>query len=278
MRTALSFLIPFFVLSSPGFVPVSAQVNAKSAALSTAHPMATRAGLRVLQQGGTAADAAVAVACVLAVVHPQAGNLGGGGFLVYYDAKSRGIWTLDFREIAPRDAVRNLFEKVPAAGARSAGVPGTVAGLDALHQKFGARPWKELLAPAIVLAKEGARIDAEIFADIDAAKRDRKLDIRKTLPPPELASTLQRLADHGARDFYEGMIAKKLIENVRAAGGIFGFRDLHEYAPVWRAPEATQTPSATVPRCGIECEATRRPFASVDTLTIIPASRPCFAL
>ncbi len=232
MRTSLSVRVSFLLLSSPAF----AQVNAKNAALSTAHPIATRAGLRVLQQGGTAADAAVAVACVLAVVHPQAGNLGGGGFLVYYDAKSRGIWTLDFREVAPRDSARNMFEKVPAAGARAAGVPGTVAGLDALHQKFGARPWKELLGPAIALAKEGARIDAEIFADIDAAKRERKLDIRKTLPPPELASTLQRLADHGARDFYEGQLAKKLIENVRAAGGIFGFRDLHEYEPVWRAP------------------------------------------
>lgn len=232
MRIALSFLISFLALSSSAF----AQVNAKTAALSTAHPMATRAGLRVLQQGGTAADAAVAVACVLAVVHPQAGNLGGGGFLVYYDAKTKGIWTLDFRETAPREAVRNLFEKLPAAGARAAGVPGTVAGLDALHRKFGARPWKELLAPSIALAREGARIDAEIFADIETAKRERQLDIRKTLPPPELASTLQRLADHGARDFYEGMIAKKLIEGVRGAGGIFGFRDLHEYEPVWRAP------------------------------------------
>ena len=232
MRIALPFLFSLFLLSPSLF----AQVNAKSAALSTAHPTATRAGLRVLQQGGTAADAAVAVACVLAVVHPQAGALGGGGFLVYYDAASKGIWTLDFRESAPREASRGMFEKVPAAGARSAGVPGTVAGLHALHQKFGGRPWKDLLAPAISLAREGARIDAEIFADIDTAKRERNLDIRKTLPPPELASTLQRLADHGARDFYEGMIAKKLIEGVRAGGGIFGFRDLDEYEPVWRAP------------------------------------------
>jgi gamma-glutamyltranspeptidase / glutathione hydrolase len=228
MKRALCLLLAAF--------PLFAQVNAKHAALSTAHPLATRAGLRVLQQGGTAADAAVAVACVLAVVHPQAGNLGGGGFLVYYDAKTRGVWTLDFRETAPREAVRDLFAKVPAAGARAAGVPGTVAGLDALHRKFGSRAWKELLAPAIALAKEGPRNDAEIVADIDRAKKDRNLDIAKTLPAPELASTLQRLADHGARDFYSGAIAKKLIEGVRAGGGIFGFRDLHEYEPVWRAP------------------------------------------
>ena len=217
-------------------MPLVAQVNAKRGALSTAHPIATKAGLKVLQQGGTAADAAVTVATVLAVVHPQAGNLGGGGFLVYYDAKSRGIWTLDFRETAPREAVRGLFDKIPAAGARAAGVPGTVAGLDAMHKKFGTRAWKELLAPAIAVAREGARIDAEIFADIDTAKRERNLDIRKALPQPELAVTLQRLADHGARDFYSGTIAKKLIEGVRANGGIFGFRDLHEYEPVWRAP------------------------------------------
>lgn len=232
MRIALSILFSFFFLLHP----LSAQVTATHAALSTAHPIATRAGLKVLQQGGTAADAAVAVACVLAVVHPQAGNLGGGGFLVYYDAETRGVWTLDFRETAPRDAVRNLFAKVPAAGARAAGVPGTVAGLDALHRKFGARPWKELLAPAIALAREGVRDDREIVADIESAKRDRKLDIPAQLPPPELAITLQRLADHGARDFYDGILAKKLIDGVRGAGGIFGFRDLHEYEPIWRAP------------------------------------------
>jgi gamma-glutamyltranspeptidase/glutathione hydrolase len=232
MRKSLFLLFPVFFLLQP----LSAQVNATHAALSTAHPLATRAGLKVLQQGGTAADAAVTVACVLAVVHPQGGNLGGGGFLVYYDAKTHGVWTLDFRETAPREVVRNMFEKLPAAGARAAGIPGTVAGLDALHRKFGTRPWKDLLAPAIAAARDGARIDAEIFGEIETAKRERNLDIRKALPPPELAVTLQRLADRGARDFYDGMIAKKLIEGVRGAGGIFGFRDLHDYEPVWRAP------------------------------------------
>lgn len=216
--------------------PLFAQVNARHAALSTAHPVATKAGLKVLQQGGTAADAAVAVAFALAVVHPQAGNLGGGGFLVYYDAKTSGIWTLDFRETAPREATPAIFAKLPATGARAAGIPGTVAGLEALHQKFGAKPWKELLAPAIALAREGPRNDAEITADIKATKEKRKLTIPATLPPPELATTLQRLADAGARDFYSGTLAKKLIEGVRADGGLFGFRDLHEYEPIWRAP------------------------------------------
>ena len=213
-----------------------AQVTAKHAALSTAHPLATRAGLAVLQSGGTAADAAVAVALALAVVHPQAGNLGGGGFLVYYDAESRGIWTLDFRETAPRAAKRDMFAKGAPAGAIAAGVPGTVAGLEALHAKFGARPWKELFAPAIAIAREGARADAELASDIETARRERKLDIPKTLPLPELAATLQRLAEHGARDFYDGALAEKLVAAIRAGGGMIGYRDLREYRPQWRAP------------------------------------------
>jgi gamma-glutamyltranspeptidase/glutathione hydrolase len=233
-RTRATAAIALFcLLSSPA--PAS-QIIAKKAALSTASPLATRAGLAVLQRGGTAADAAVAVAFTLAVVHPQAGNLGGGGFLVYYDARSRGIWTLDFREMAPRAATRMMFAKTPAAGALAAGVPGTVAGLDAMHRKFGTRPWKELLDPAIALAREGPRADAELAADIAAAKKDRALDLPAALPPPELAATLLRLAEHGARDFYDGEIAKKLVEAVRGAGGNLGFRDLREYEALWRAP------------------------------------------
>jgi gamma-glutamyltranspeptidase / glutathione hydrolase len=227
-RVLLAVFVSAFCLLPSAF----AQVRAKSAALSTASPLATRAGLAVLQRGGTAADAAVTVAFTLAVVHPQAGNLGGGGFLVYYDASTKGVWTLDFRETSPRAANRKLEPK----GILSTGTPGTVAGLHALHGKFGARPWKELLTPAIALAKDGPRDDAELAADVAGAKQSRNLDIPKSLPPPELASTLQRLADAGARDFYEGDLAEKLVESVRAAGGILGHRDLREYEPVWRAP------------------------------------------
>jgi gamma-glutamyltranspeptidase/glutathione hydrolase len=219
--------------------PTEAQVTARKAALSTAHPVATRAGLRVLQQGGTAADAAVAVAFALAVVHPQAGNLGGGGFLVYYDSETRGVWTLDFRELAPRAAKRDMFAQDAAAarsGARAVGVPATVAGLDALHGRFGSQPWKSLLAPAIALSVEERPEDAELAADIAAVKRDRGIDIATPLVTRALTSTLQRLAEHGARDFYHGELAKKIVEGVRESGGILGFRDLEEYAPAWRAP------------------------------------------
>jgi gamma-glutamyltranspeptidase / glutathione hydrolase len=212
------------------------QAIAKHAALSTAHPLATRAGLGILQRGGTAADAAVAVAFTLAVAHPQAGCLGGGGFLVYYDAASRGVWTLDFRETAPLEATRDMFAKVPAQGARAAGVPGTVAGLATLHKKFGKRDWKELLAPSIALAREGARKDPELSLDIETARKRRGLDIPAELPPPELLLTLQRLAEHGARDFYDGELAKRIVEAVHSTGGVIGFRDLREYQALWRAP------------------------------------------
>jgi gamma-glutamyltranspeptidase/glutathione hydrolase len=211
-------------------VSAGGSVTAKKLALSTSHPLATKAGLNVLQQGN-AADAAVAVALALAVVRPQSGNLGGGGFATYYDASTRGVWTLDFRETAAREATATT-----RTGAAAAAVPGTVAGLHALHERFGSRPWKELVEPAIALARDGERQDAELAADAAEAMKTRKLELPKVLPPPELASTLQRLADQGARDFYEGDIARKLVTGVRAAGGVLNYRDLRDYTPVWRAP------------------------------------------
>ncbi|HUP59207.1 MAG TPA: gamma-glutamyltransferase [Thermoanaerobaculia bacterium] len=222
----------------------ASHVTAKSAALSTAHPLSTKVGLAVLQRGGNAVDASVAVAFALAVVHPQAGNLGGGGFLIYYDASTQAVWTLDFREVAPLAATRDMFAsnaKLARTGARAIGVPSTVAGLAAVHEKFGSQPWKQLLGPAIALAREGFVADAELASDVAEAKRERGIDTLtvktgERFAQPELASTLQRIAERGARDFYEGDTAKRLVEGVRAGGGILGFRDLREYEPLWRAP------------------------------------------
>ena len=226
--------ILFFVLTSAFCVLRSGfpSTTAQHAALSTAHPLATKVGLSVLQRGGNAIDASVAVAFALAVVHPQAGNLGGGGFLTYYEASTRSVWTLDFTEVAPLAATPDMFAqdaKAARSGAKAAGVPGTVSGLEAMHRKFGSRPWKEVLAPAIALARDELPADAELASDAKAAK--------VTLGgQAELAATLQRIAENGARDFYGGDTAKKLVDGVRAAGGILAFRDLREYKPVWRAP------------------------------------------
>ena len=191
-------------------------------------------GLNVLQRGGNAIDASVAVAFVLAVVHPQAGNLGGGGFLTYYDAATRAVWTLDFTEVAPFAAKRDM--KIERS-AIAAGVPGTVAGLEEMHRKFGTRAWRELVAPAVSLAQEGFTADAELAND--AANAKVKIDglaAGAKLKQPELAAMLQRIADNGAKEFYEGDTAKKLVEGARLGGGIIGFRDLREYKPLWRSP------------------------------------------
>jgi gamma-glutamyltranspeptidase/glutathione hydrolase len=178
------------------------QVVAAHAALSTSSPFATKIGLDVLQRGGNAADAAVAVAFALGVAEPKSTGIGGGGFLIYFDAARAGVWTLDFRESAPMAAK-------PVAtrdGAASAAIPGFVAGLDALHTRFGTRSWKELVTPAARMAEK------------------------------ELLATLIRIAEKGARDFYDGETSKQLVESARAAGGTIGMRDLREYKPVWRAP------------------------------------------
>ncbi|HEX9162070.1 MAG TPA: gamma-glutamyltransferase [Thermoanaerobaculia bacterium] len=235
-------------------------IVAKTAALSTASPYATTVGLTVLKRGGNAIDAAVAVAFALAVVHPEAGNLGGGGFLVYYDAKTKGVWTLDFRETAPAAAQRDMF-LLPGGkiapdirtGGRAAAVPGTVAGLAAAHQRFGSQAWKELLAPAIGLAREGARVDSQLSADLIAERRERNIDsfastqeifYPKGVPllagaklvQPDLAATLQRIATAGAVGFYDGEIATRIVDAARANGGVISHKDLREYKPLWRAP------------------------------------------
>lgn len=233
---------------------------APTAGISTASPSATKAGLEVLRRGGNAIDAAVAAAFVLAVVHPQAGNLGGGGFLLYYDAATKGMWALDFRETAPGAAKRDMFQLASGdvapgsrTGPRASAVPGTVAGLASAHERFGARPWRELLAPATAAAREGFVVDAELERELTAESTSRKIDqfpataaifypkgnavaAGSRLVQSDLASTLERLAAGGAADFYRGETGKRLIDGIRTTGGIIGDRDLREYQPIWRAP------------------------------------------
>lgn len=184
-------------------MPLAAsQVTAAHAALATSSPIATQAGLNILKRGGNAIDAAVAVALVLGVAQPEATGIGGGGSLVYFDARTGAVWTLDFREVSPLEATR--------ATKLRAGTPGFLAGLDAMHKKFGTIAWRELVAPAIAVARESSK--------------------------SELAATLTRIAEAGAHDFYRGAIAEQLITAVKAAGGEIGHRDLREYEAIWRAP------------------------------------------
>lgn len=218
------------------------QAEATHAALSTASPYATSIGLDVLKSGGNAADAAVAAAFALGVAQPQSSGIGGGGFLIYYDAATRGVWTLDFRELAPAGAPPGTGR----TGAAAAGVPGAVAGLEALHKRFGSKPWRDLVTPAARLAAAGFAVDLDLATALLQAHAERHLDlflrdgkppaVGETLVQGDLAATLQRIAEKGADGFYDGDTAKQLVESVRAAGGTIGLRDLRAYKPVWRAP------------------------------------------
>lgn len=191
-------IVPFLAAFN---VFAGSQLKATHAALATSSPAATQIGLHVLKKGGNAIDAAVAVSFALAVLEPRATGLGGGGFLTFYDARSGGVWTLDFRETAP------AASKGPGGkGAAAACVPGFLAGLDAMHVRFGSQPWRALIAPARTLAKD------------------------------DLAKTLLRIGEKGAHDFYDGELAEKIVDAVQAAGGAFSHRDLRDYKPVWRAP------------------------------------------
>ena len=224
-------------IASPAFA--GSVAVAKHAALATASPYATQIGLDVMKRGGNAIDAAVAVAFALAVVQPQAGNIGGGGFLIYYEASTQAVWTLDFREVAPAAATRDMFAggRSSRDGALAVGVPGTVAGLTEMHDRFGRLKWKDLVAPAMRLADNGVNVSEDLRADAARAKAERKIEfVKSPFVQKELAATLTRIAEKGRSDFYDGETAARIVEGQRAAGGIVSLRDLREYKAVWRAP------------------------------------------
>ena len=223
------------------------------------HPLASAIGLDVLRRGGNAIDAAVAVGFALAVVHPQAGNIGGGGFLVYRAADSR-VYALDYREAAPAAASRNMYldangtlTKSSLTGALASGVPGSVAGMAEMHRRFGRLPWRDLVEPALALARDGFVVDAHraaAFADTVSKRRLRLFPStvaalfpggsppRKgdTLRQPELAHTLELIADSGAAAFYHGSIADLIVAQMQRNGGIITHEDLAAYAAKWREP------------------------------------------
>jgi gamma-glutamyltranspeptidase / glutathione hydrolase len=220
----------FFVATN---LQAGSRAEATRAAVATASPYATQIGLRVLQSGGSAADAAVAIAFTLAVARPHSAGIGGGGFLTYYDASTGGVWTLDFREVSPAAA-----KSVATTGPAAAAVPGTVAGIAALHERFGQKKWEHLLEPAIALARKGVRVDFELANAVQMTKvfPNEKVALGGTFVQPELAATLERIAVSGAREFYDGETARRIVDDSRPAGGLFSLRDLRDYKPIWRAP------------------------------------------
>jgi gamma-glutamyltranspeptidase/glutathione hydrolase len=224
----------------------------------SAHPVASRVGRDVLQQGGNAYDAAVAVQFALAVVLPVAGNIGGGGFIVYRD-HAGPAGTLDFRETAPAAASRDMYldksgNVVPGlstAGVLAVGTPGTVAGMEALHKKLGKLPWARLVAPAVRLARLGVALTEKEAAGLNRTRESfvqynpgnspafvRATPWQKgdTLKQPELAATLQRIQDQGRAGFYRGRTAELLLAQMRQGNGLVSQADLDGYQPKWRDP------------------------------------------
>jgi gamma-glutamyltranspeptidase/glutathione hydrolase len=235
----------------------AAPVTARSAMVVSAHPLATAAGVAILTQGGTAMDAAVAVGFALAVVLPDAGNIGGGGFIMYREAGGR-VRALDYRETAPRRAQRDMYldsagqlTDQSVTGHLAAGVPGSVAGLREAWQRHGTLPWAALLAPAIRLARDGHAIDAARNDDIgdDAPRLGRFASSRRqflvngqapatgtTWKQPDLARTLQLISDSGPDVFYRGQIADLIVAEMERGGGLISKEDLRDYRPKWRTP------------------------------------------
>ncbi|SCX93175.1 gamma-glutamyltranspeptidase / glutathione hydrolase [Flavobacterium caeni] len=228
---------------------------AKKAMVVSARIEASKIGADVIQQGGNAFDAMIATQLALAVAYPYAGNITGGGFMVYRMA-DRKTGTLDFREVAPLAATKDMFldangNVVATASTESGlsvGVPGSVAAIFEVHQKYGSMPMAKLIAPAIALAEKGLVVTSKQLKQIAANKESivrlngdktiysRDLKVGDTIKYPELAATLRRIAKNGRDEFYKGETAKKLIGYLKQKGGIMTAKDLESYTVVWRDP------------------------------------------
>ena len=227
-------------------------VTRPHAAVAAPDEFGARTAMDVMRHGGNAVDAAVATAFVLAVTYPEAGNLGGGGFMMIYE-HGKGSF-LDYRETAPAAATRdmyldehgNVIKDASVIGPRAAGVPGTVAGLWAAHQRYGRRPWRELLEPAIRLARDGFVVPAALAERTNETRGsyagvtnfDRyygQLHTGERFRQPQLAATLERIAARGAAGFYQGRVARQLVAQM-GTHGLITLRDLRDYQVKWREP------------------------------------------
>ena len=239
---------------------------------------AAEAGREVMRRGGNAVDAAVATAFALAVTHPAAGNIGGGGFIVAYLAGSKEVVTVDFREIAPKASTPTMYlgpNGLPKpghrAGAKAAGVPGTVRGLGLAHAKWGKALWADLVRPASKLARDGIKVSQTLASSLNGQlfprqnlgggavpedlgpQGDRLADFAASvaafkksdgsrwlegdlLVQRDLADTLDRIADRGPDEFYTGLTAKKVVAHMEKLGGLISLDDLAGYEAKARPP------------------------------------------
>jgi len=234
---------------------------ADSAMVVSAHPLASKVGVDILKKGGNAFDAAVATQFALAVVYPGAGNIGGGGFMLAR-LKDGTVDALDYREKAPSKSTTDMYlgetgEALPElsqSGHLASGVPGTVAGLEESHKKYGKLPWAELVQPAIDLALNGFTLtekEAEGMRYIqeDLKKYNSVLPAQlinenwqtgDTIRHTDLGHALERIRDNGRAGFYEGQTAKDIVEEMSRGKGLITYEDLKNYNAAWRAPVTMQ--------------------------------------
>jgi gamma-glutamyltranspeptidase/glutathione hydrolase len=250
------FLFSFYLAAQTTQKPL---VESKNGMVVTTHPAASEIGLQILQKGGNAIDAAVAVNFALAVCHPAAGNIGGGGFLVYRSAKGKA-YSLDYREKAPIKANRDMYldsagNVIPGKsliGIFSAGVPGTVNGMVAMHRKFGRLPWADLVQPAINLAAAGLVLTEKEARGLNRNRMDfirenpgkeylitsdgKEFAKGQLLVQRDLAETLTRIAQSKNAGFYKGKTADLIVDEMRKQNGLISHKDLRSYRAVWRKP------------------------------------------
>ena len=249
-----------YVIASPSFSEGGrTPLRAKNGVVTSASRLASEAGVEALKQGGNAVDAAVATAFALAVTWPSAGNIGGGGFLVYHGSDGDAT-TFDFREKAALAATENMYlgpdgrvvNNSNHLGMLAIGVPGTVAGLFKAHQELGVLPWADLVAPAISLARNGIPItyalqtgfsrSANRFRQYPSSARkffreDGSLyEIDEIWIQPDLAHTLELIQENGRDGFYKGENAKRLADFMMANGGLITQEDLERYEAIEREP------------------------------------------
>jgi gamma-glutamyltranspeptidase/glutathione hydrolase len=259
--TANLFLLPFYA-ESKVFAAAQEPVRAQNAMVASQHELASQIGVEILKKGGNAVDAAIAVGFALAVVYPEAGNIGGGGFMLIA-RKDGTLDAIDYREKAPKAAHRDIFvdsngelikgEGSSTIGYRASGIPGTVAGFELAYKKFGSGKvsWRELVAPAQKLAANGYRLShrlAELMYSyretLSKYPESNRIFLRngnyykegEIFRQPELAQTLSRIARQGAWDFYHGVTARKIAADMKANGGLITLKDLADYKAVERKP------------------------------------------
>ena len=257
---SLCILLCFWQCDSPkkeisqSTTPVMGLISQKAMVVS-AREEASRIGSEIMQQGGNAFDAMVATEMALAVCYPNAGNLGGGGFMVYRTHQGE-VGALDFREKAPLRANRDMYldenkkylQDKSKTGGLAVGVPGTIAGIFKAHKKFGSLPMQTILRPVILLAKNGFKItekQAKQFNDYSGVfkqvNQENSIYTKKFKPGDvfkneALANTLQQISDNGRSAFYQGEIAKTLVAFLQKNGGIVSLKDLDNYQAIWREP------------------------------------------